>query len=188
MISFENVDFSYNDNQIIKNLSFKLNDGESLLITGRSGCGKTTVARLILGLLMPDSGKISAPEKISTVFQEDRLISKFNVRKNIYLPLSKHRYGFADKLISEFGFDDIANSSISRLSGGMKRRIAIIRAIAYGGNALILDEPFNGIDSRNVSLIKDIIMREYTEKSKSVIIISHNKSDVVATNSKILEL
>lgn len=188
MIEFENVSFSYNGEPVIENFSFKLESGSNLLITGHSGCGKTTLARLLLGLESPHSGKITAPENISAVFQEDRLIDKLNVYKNITLPLDKTREIFASSLISEFGLDDIRNKSISSLSGGMKRRVAIIRAVAYGGDAIVLDEPFNGIDKANITLISNIINREYTEKGKSVILISHNVSDASLFGAEILKI
>lgn len=188
MIKFDNVSFSYGEKQIIKNLSFTVNDGENLLITGPSGCGKTTVARLISGLIKPDSGSVLAPENISVVFQENRLIKKLNVYKNICLPLKKPQLALADRLIEDFGFDDLKHKSISELSGGMIRRVAILRAISFGGDALLLDEPFNGIDSENISLIAKIIKREYNENKKSVIIISHNKADAEIFKAKVLTL
>lgn len=188
MIKFNNVYFSYGNKAVIENLSFTLEDGNNLLITGPSGCGKTTIARLILGLNKPDSGTIVADGKLSAVFQEDRLIEKLNVYKNICLPLSKEKTAFASKLISEFGLEDIKYKAIESLSGGMKRRVAIIRALAFGGDALVLDEPFNGIDKENAMLISKIINREYTKKGKSVIIISHNASDAEVFEAKILKI
>ena len=188
MIKFNNVYFSYGNKAVIENLSFTLEDGNNLLITGPSGCGKTTIARLILGLNKPDSGTIVADGKLSAVFQEDRLIEKLNVYKNICLPLSKEKTAFAIELISEFGLEDIKYKAIESLSGGMKRRVAIIRALAFGGDALVLDEPFNGIDKENAMLISKIINREYTKKGKSVIIISHNASDAEVFEAKILKI
>lgn len=188
MIKFSNVYFSYGDKPVIENLSFTLENGKNLLITGPSGCGKTTIARLILGLDKPDSGTLTADKKISAVFQEDRLIEKLNVYKNICLPLNKEKTEFANKLISEFGLEDIRFEAIKSLSGGMKRRVSIIRALAFGGDALVLDEPFNGIDKENAMLISKIINREYTEKGKSVVIISHNISDAEVFRSEILKI
>ena len=188
MVSFENVTFSYGENKVINNLSFSVSDGKSLLITGASGCGKTTVARLITRLIAPDSGIVTAPDRISVVFQEDRLIEKLNVYRNICLPLEKSQIPYAESLISEFGFQEIKNTAIRTLSGGMKRRVAIIRALAFCGDCLILDEPFNGIDKENAGKISEIITREYTNKGKSVIIISHNVSDAAALNAEVLKL
>ena len=188
MIKFNNVYFSYTDNPVIENLSFTLESGKNLLITGPSGCGKTTIARLILGLNKPDRGTVTADGHLSAVFQEDRLIEKLNVYKNICLPLNKEKTEFAKELISEFGLKDIKYEAIKSLSGGMKRRVAIIRALAFGGDALVLDEPFNGIDKENAVLVSKIINREYTQKGKSVIIISHNAFDAEAFSAEILKI
>ena len=188
MIEFQNVVFSYNDFPVLNNFSFRLRDRQNLLITGPSGCGKTTVARLILGLETPKSGKIIAPQNISAVFQEDRLVSKLNVYRNITLPLDKTHSELTDRLINEFGLIDIKYKAINSLSGGMKRRVAIIRAIAYGGDAIVLDEPFNGIDRENILLISEILNREYTKKGKSVIIISHNETDASLFDAEVLKM
>ena len=188
MIEFQNIVFSYNDFPVLNNFSFRLRDRQNLLITGPSGCGKTTVARLILGLETPKSGKIIAPQNISAVFQEDRLVSKLNVYRNITLPLDKTHSELTDRLINEFGLIDIKYKAINSLSGGMKRRVAIIRAIAYGGDAIVLDEPFNGIDRENILLISEILNREYTKKGKSVVIISHNETDASLFDAEVLKM
>ena len=185
MIEFKNVCFSYGE-PLIENLSFKVNDGENLFIYGPSGCGKTTVARLILKLNTPQSGTVTAPPIISAVFQEDRLVDRISVFSNICLPLKKEQYEYAQKLIEEFGLKDVVKKPVWELSGGTKRRIAIIRAIAFGGDALLLDEPFNGIDRDNILLVSKIINREYTDNGKSVILISHNKDDAELFGAKTL--
>lgn len=188
MIEFKNVCFSYGEKIILNNLSFSLSDGKNLLISGVSGSGKTTVAKLILNLITADSGTVTSPSSIATVFQEDRLIEQINVFKNICLPLKKNNFNYAEKLLAEFRLSQIKNKPVYELSGGMKRRVSIIRAIAFGGDALLLDEPFNGIDNDNIKIIADIINREYTQKGKSVIIISHNTADAKLFNADILNL
>ena len=188
MVDFKNVDFSYGEKAVIKDLSFTVASGKNLLLFGPSGCGKTTVARLIIGLEKPDSGVISAPDNVSVVFQEDRLIDNISVLKNITLPLCKEKYAFAKQLLAEFGLCDIAGKYPPSLSGGMKRRVAIIRAAAYGGDVIILDEPFNGIDKENINTTVAILNREYTDKGKSIILISHNKKDAEYFGADILEL
>ena len=188
MIEFKNVSFSYEDTPVINNLSFTVESGKNLLITGTSGCGKTTVMRLMLGLIQSDSGTVSAPSNITAVFQEDRLIEKLSAYKNIILPLDKRQIKKADELITELNLDGIKSKHPADLSGGMKRRVAILRAVSYGGDAIILDEPFNGIDDENIRLIVKMINREFTEKGKSVILISHNVKDAAYFGADILKL
>ena len=148
-IELKNVAFSYGDNTILENFSLEIKEGQCVCLVGRSGCGKTTVSRIVLGLENPQSGTVTAPPKSSCVFQEDRLLPHLNLYKNIVLALNQDAIPLAETLISTFGLAEYKNSKISELSGGMKRRAAIIRAVAFSGDALVLDEPFNGLDQKN---------------------------------------
>ncbi|MBQ8740625.1 MAG: ABC transporter ATP-binding protein [Clostridia bacterium] len=188
MIELKNVSFSYGELQILKNFNLAVSGGECVQLYGVSGSGKTTVARIILGLENADSGQIVVPQKISAVFQEDRLLENIDVLKNIRLPLDKEKYNFADNLLKEFGLYDVRKKRVSALSGGMKRRVAIIRAIAYGGDALVLDEPFNGLDADNKHIAASIIKREFIEKGKPVLLITHVKEDADLLNAKTVNI
>ena len=145
MLKLENVSFSYQDKKVLDNFSLEIKDGECICLKGDSGCGKTTVARLLLGLEKAQEGIVTAPKKISCVFQEDRLLDHLTVLKNIFLVIPKKREKLVLELATELGLQDSLKLKISELSGGMKRRVAIIKAIAFSGDALILDEAFNGL-------------------------------------------
>lgn len=188
MIELKNITFSYDDLKVLNNFNLTVADGECVQLYGVSGSGKTTVARIILGLETVESGNIIVPQKISTVFQEDRLLENLDVIKNIRLVLTKEQYGFADKLLKEFGLYDVRKKRVSTLSGGMKRRVALVRAIAYGGDALILDEPFNGLDSENKKIASDIIKREFLNKNKPVLLITHVKEDAELLEAKMVNI
>ncbi len=188
MIELKNISFSYGEQQILKNFNLLVNGGECVQLYGISGSGKTTAARLILGLETADGGNIIVPQKISTVFQEDRLLENLDVQKNIRLVLSKEQYSFADNLLKEFGLHDVRKKRVSELSGGMKRRVALARAIAYGGDALILDEPFNGLDTENKIIAANIIKREFIDKNKPVLLITHIIEDAQLLNAKIISI
>lgn len=183
-IELKNINFAYNENKILENFSLAINEGECVCLVGRSGCGKTTVARLVLGLEDAFEGTVSAPEKISCVFQEDRLLPHLNLYKNVLLALPKDAAPSAEALIEELGLADYKKSKISELSGGMKRRVAIIRAIAFDGDALVLDEPFNGLDQKNKELAAEIIKREFSDKGKPILLISHIEEDAQLLNAK----
>ncbi len=188
MISLKNVNFSYDELPILNDFSLTVNNGECVQLSGASGCGKTTVARIILGLEKTNSGNVIAPQKISAVFQEDRLLVNLDVLKNIRLVLSKEQYSFADKLLKEFGLYDVRKKRVSALSGGMKRRVALVRAIAYGGDALILDEAFNGLDADNKKIAANIIKREFTDKNKPVLLITHVKEDAELLTARVVNI
>lgn len=183
-IELKNIVFSYGDNKVLDNFNLKIDEGQCVCLSGRSGCGKTTVSRIILGLEKPQSGTVTVPENISCVFQEDRLLHHLNLKKNVYFPISKVQYPKADALIAELGLSGFEKSRISELSGGMKRRSAIARAVAFGGDALLLDEPFNGIDDANKKIAANIIKREFLNVGKPVLLISHISEDAELLNAE----
>lgn len=186
MLKLENVSFSYQDKKVLDNFSLEIKDGECICLKGDSGCGKTTVARLLLGLEKAQEGIVTAPKKISCVFQEDRLLEHLTVLKNIFLVIPKKREKLVLELATELGLQDSLKLKISELSGGMKRRVAIIKAIAFSGDALILDEAFNGLDLENKIKIANIIKREFTAKSKPVLMITHVQEDAELLDAKII--
>ena len=184
MTELKNISFSYGEKQIINNFSLKVTANECVCLCGESGCGKTTVLKIIAGLLKPQSGSITNPKNVSYVFQEDRLIPHLSVLQNVTLFLPKDKKSFAKELISEAGLIEFINKKPDELSGGMKRRLSLVRAVAFGGNALLLDEPFNGLDTANKVLMANIINREFTEKGKPVIMVSHVDEDIEILNAK----
>ena len=186
MIKLNNISFSYGTHEVLKNFNLTVNRGECVQLRGASGSGKTTVARLVLGLENADKGQIVVPQKISTVFQENRLLENLDVQKNIRLVISKDKYKLADNLIKEFNLWDSRKKRVAELSGGMKRRVAIIRAIAYNGDALILDEPFNGLDISNKLIVAKAIKREFIDKNKPVLLITHVKEDAEILNARVI--
>lgn len=188
MLEIKNLRFSYGEKNIIDNFSLTVPDGKCVCLTGASGCGKTTVLRLVAGLETPESGTVSAPKKLSVVFQEDRLVPHMSIIKNIMLCLPKDRKTLAEALLKEAGLEEARNKKPDELSGGMKRRAAIMRAVAFGGDALLLDEPFNGLDSETKSVMSSMIKREFTEKNKPVLMVSHIAEDAELMNSEKIEM
>lgn len=189
MIKLENIYFSYGGKSVLKNFSLLVNDGEKVCISGESGCGKSTVIKLIAGLIAPDSGTVYADGIPSVVFQEDRLLPWYTARQNIEAVMLKsdgNNGETAEEVLSALGIAGVADEKLQDLSGGMKRRVAIARAICYGGNYLLLDEPFNGIDPDNRKKIADIILKRY--KDKPVIFVSHNSGDAELFGARTVEM
>lgn len=184
MTELRNVGFSYGGRPILTNFNLRVPDGSCVCLSGPSGCGKTTVLKLVLGLLTPEAGEIISPKRPSVVFQEDRLLNGFSLKKNILLPLSKEHHNYALELLQEAGLGDELSKKVGNLSGGMKRRAAIVRAVAFGGDMLILDEPFNGIDPDNKAKMADMIKREFLSKGKSVLMVSHIEADAELLNAE----
>lgn len=188
MIEMKNVCFSYGDREVLKDFSLTVRNGECVCLKGPSGCGKTTVLRLVLGLIKPDSGEISGAEKPSVVFQEDRLLNGFSLKTNVLLPpLTEEQQNNAVNLLREAGLGDVLGKKVRHLSGGMKRRAAIVRAVAFQGDLLILDEPFNGIDRENKQVMAEMIKREFLDQGKPVLMVSHVSEDAELLNATVFE-
>ena len=172
MIRIENVSFSFGDKKIIRDFDLDVTDRITVL-TGPSGCGKTTLLRLIAGLLEMQSGKITGvPEKISFLFQDDRLLPWLTVRENTAAVLLRGDSGAeADKWIERLELSDVSGKRPDEISGGQRRRAAMARALAYGGELLILDEPMKGLDE---ALIRKLIPM-IKDTGADVIVTSHSE-------------
>ena len=145
MIRFEQVTKAYGEKQVVKEVSLTFDKGFYLL-TGPSGIGKTTLLRLAAGLEQPDSGRIEteAGKRLRMVFQEDRLLPWKTVLGNVMLECGNKEK--ADVLLQTLGLSGEENAYPASLSGGMRRRTAIARALCAEPDILLLDEPFNGLD------------------------------------------
>ena len=190
MLELKNITFSYGDTAVLKNFSLCVNDGKCVCLSGPSGCGKTTVLRIILGLEKPQSGTVSGSNDPTVVFQEDRLLPTFSLKTNLILPLDSKDRELVLKLAEEAGLGGALTKKAAELSGGMKRRAAIVKALAFGKNSslLILDEPFNGIDSENKKIIANMIKREFLDKSKPVLMVTHVTEDAELLNAETIKM
>ena len=188
MLELKNICFSYGEQKLLEHFNLTIKNGQCICLKGRSGCGKSTVLRLILGLETLQSGEITGAENPTVVFQEDRLVPNLTLKKNVMLPLKKERYNYALSLIENANLGEAINKKASLLSGGMKRRAAIVRALSFGGELLILDEPFNGIDRENRLIIADMIKQEFLNKGKPVLMVSHIDEDADILNAETVEM
>lgn len=188
MIELKNVNFSYSGEPVLRNFSLSVGRGECVCLWGPSGCGKTTVFRIIAGLETAESGRVIAPSKLSVVFQEDRLLPFMSLKKNIMLPLEKSDSDRVSALLVEAGLGEFETMSARDLSGGMSRRAAIVRAVAFCGDALILDEPFNGIDGDNKQKIVAMLHREVLDRGIPIIMATHVAEDAELLGAKIIKM
>ena len=150
MLSIDNISFSYGENPVLENFSLSVGDGERICLFGKSGCGKTTLLRIILGLEKAQKGSVTAGRdiKYSAVFQEDRLLPFKTVLQNITLIGADEQTALSH--LAAMGIRDCADKYPSELSGGMRRRAAIARALSAEYDCLVLDEPFSGLDIENI--------------------------------------
>lgn len=169
MIMLKNISVSFDERLVLDKFSFTFPKKGVVLITGTSGSGKTTLTRVILGLTTPNSGEVdTGGAEISVVFQEDRLVPSLTALKNVELVSNR---ASAQERLSQMGLTDTDNLYPSELSGGMKRRVSIARALAFGGDVLLLDEAFAGVDDTLAKRIIAEICKEY--KDKLIIAVTH---------------
>ena len=171
----KDVSFAYPAHPILKNVSFSLPTRGAVSLSGASGCGKTTVLHLLAGLLTPQSGTVTAPQELSMVFQEDRLLPWLTVRQNVEAVLFDDAAAKAAACLDAVGLTDAADALPHTLSGGMKRRAAIARALAKGGKLLLLDEPFTGLDAAARAQCADAVRQRVSDAV--ILLVTHQADD-----------
>lgn len=175
-IEIKNISKSFNDKEVFKNLSLSINSGERIALVGKSGIGKTTLLRLLMKELVPDSGEIIFSEDVrySVVFQDNLLFENKTVYENIIFvkDISKED---VKKYLKTLYLEDVIDKKVCELSGGMKRRVAILRAIIYSGNLFIFDEALREVDLKTRDEIVNIIN---TMVKETLIITTHNLNDI----------
>lgn len=179
MIEIAHLTKGFGAKLVIHDLNLSLEDGRFTTLMGASGCGKTTFAHLLLGLIHPDSGTIQGLEgkHLAAVFQEDRLCEQLSSLQNIKLT-QKHRMEDSELLLELklVGLDaESAKKPVGQLSGGQKRRVAILRAVLADSDFLCFDEPFKGLD-RNTKHRTMTYVKNKTE-GKTVLLITHESSE-----------
>lgn len=174
MIELKNVSKSFDDKKVLDSFSAVFGDG-GYLLKGPSGIGKTTCIMLILGLLKPDDGEVVLPEgtRFAVCFQENRLFEKETVLTNVLAVNEGLTVTDASSAILELLPSDSLNKKASELSGGMKRRLAVIRAMLHDSDCVILDEPFTGLDDESRS--KTIAFIRKHLNGRLLIVTSHDE-------------
>lgn len=187
ILRIEKITKSYGKQKVLENISFNINESERICIYGKSGIGKTTLLRIIAGLEKADSGEITFAGKVSMVFQEDRLLENTDVYTNLYCVLgSRFDKAEADMHLKEVGLEGAGNKLVSELSGGMKRRVAIVRCMMKSSEIILLDEPFKGLDT----ILKDNIIRYVVKylNGRAVIMVTHDISEAEKIQAEIIEI
>lgn len=174
------ITFRYGEKVIFENFSFHTDDSV-ICIMSPSGIGKTTLLHMLANLKAPQKGEVKNPFKRPAIlFQEDRLLPWFNVRRNLEI-VSKDRKRI-EELLEEIGID--GNQNIEELSGGMKRRVALARALLIDSDALLLDEPFNGMDEELMRKMAKLILAQ----KKPTVVSTHSEKEAEALGAKIIRL
>jgi phospholipid/cholesterol/gamma-HCH transport system ATP-binding protein len=211
MIVFDQVSFSYGTQPVLKNLSFSVQLDERVAILGGSGEGKTTILRLILGLLKPDAGKIlidgmditDKPEedlteirkKFSIVFQEGALFDSLNVKENVAFGLREYTKMTEEQLdqkvrelLRRVGLEQALELMPEELSGGMHRRVAMVRSLAaFEPKMFLYDEPTTGLDPVNADIICKLIL-DLSERGMGFVVVTHKIYDAIRLANRFMFL
>ncbi|NLP16178.1 MAG: ABC transporter ATP-binding protein [Clostridiales bacterium] len=188
-IKMKNICKSFNGQQVLSDVSMSFSEGKITCIMGASGVGKTTLINILMGLWEADSGEITGinNKKISAVFQEDRLIEHWDAIKNILLVCSGNVTDeIVKKHLEDIGLVDYEGKPVRALSGGMRRRVAIVRAILSEYDILFMDEPFKGLDEKLKNQVVNYV-RENT-KGKTLIVITHDRDEVAMLGGELVYL
>ena len=208
MITVENINKHFAENQVLTDISFVFESGKTNLIIGESGSGKTTLLKIMIGLLESDSGvvnynvrnftemnfkqKKNLRKEIGMLFQGGALFDYMSVEENIIFPLNM----FAEKseeenlervnfCLNRVNLENTNHLLPSELSGGMKKRVAIARAIALNPKYLLCDEPNSGLDPKTAILIDNLIQEITQEYNITTIVNSHDMNSVMEIGDKI---
>jgi len=173
MIKFDDVSLRFGKNTVIDRLSYEFEDGKVTAILGESGIGKTTLLNLIAGLNKPSEGElIREYGRLSYIFQEPRLFPWLNALENVATVSDEKT---AKEMLSLMGLSDALGKYPAELSGGMKQRVSIARALAYDPDVILMDEPFASLDKERRGTVSDALFEMI--RGRTAIIVTHDMSD-----------
>lgn len=211
MIELKQVDKSFGDKQVLKNISFRVENGETLALIGGSGSGKSTLLRLMIGLDRPTAGEIwidgteitqlSEDElddvrlSMGMVFQYSALFDSMTVRDNVAFGLREHT-DYDEEKIREIvreklllvGLPDSEDMMPGELSGGMKKRVSLARALAFGPSIIFYDEPDSGLDPVMTRKIDDLIVETQKKLGVTSIVVTHDMESACLVANRIAML
>ena len=197
MIRLVNVEKSFGEQKVLDKLNLTIDEGKTTVIIGRSGEGKSVLLKHIIGLLRPDEGEIWVNNKEIThlnvrelnevrkqfgmLFQEAALFDSMNVRDNVSFPLREHTRkndkeiaSLVLNLLKEVGLEGVEEKMPSQLSGGMKKRVGLARALALNPQIVLFDEPTTGLDPIMTEAIADLILETQKNFGITAVVISHD--------------
>jgi phospholipid/cholesterol/gamma-HCH transport system ATP-binding protein len=196
-IRFENVSKAFGTKPVLQDVSFEIRKGQALCILGRSGTGKSVTLKIAIGLLKPEHGKVyvegadiaqldrpelsEARKKMGFLFQNAALFDSISVAENLAFPLRRHIKQPEDKIqetvrqkLAQVGLEKDAGKMPSDLSGGMRKRVGLARALVLDPEILLIDEPSSGLDSITAGEIDHLLQDLKTSAHKTMVIVTHD--------------
>lgn len=190
-IKLDKISKIYGDRVILQNLDLTLDTGECTVILGKSGCGKTTLLRLVAGLEKPTSGTLERPKdlKLGMMFQEARLFPWLTCRQNIALGLPKGADpGEIDHWLQLVQLTEAADQYPHQLSGGMQQRASLARTLAMHSQLILMDEPFAALDYFTRAQLQQELRRMQQQLQRGIVLVTHNVDEALILGDRLLIL
>ena len=198
-VSVKGIYKNYGDVEALRDMSLDFPKGQLTSLLGPSGCGKTTLLKIIAGLLVPNQGEVRVNGQIVTepgpdrafVFQDFALMPWASVLRNVAFGLElrkvakSEREDIARKYIKEVGLDGFENSYPHELSGGMRQRVGLARALSVDAPVLLMDEPFSAVDEQTRRKFQEDLLQLVKEESKTFIFVTHSIEEAVYVSDQV---
>ena len=205
MLEVRDVSLRFGTRSVLDHVSLSVGDGETVGLLGPSGIGKSSLLRIIAGLVRPDSGAVfvdgtdvtaSAPHKrhIGIVFQNNALFPHLSVRENIEYGLRRQKMKRAtrdirvDELLAKMKIESIVNRSVDTLSGGEAKRVAVARTLAPRPTIVLLDEPLTGLDLDTYLAVRADLIDEVRSGGSSALWVTHDENEATAIATRVVRL
>ncbi|WP_113922252.1 ABC transporter ATP-binding protein [Cognataquiflexum aquatile] len=213
VIQVKNVNKSFGENHVLRDFSMEVLPGENLVILGKSGSGKSVLIKCIINLIQPDSGQIIVLDhdineldqdeldrlraKVGFLFQSNALYDSMTVRENLEFPLrihwtkeerAKNAENAVKEALEDVGLAHTVNMMPSELSGGMRKRIALARALILNPSVILYDEPTTGLDPITAREISELMMEVQKKYNATSVIISHDLNCIRITSNRVIML
>lgn len=202
ILKAENISLSYPDQDVsvLKNVNLEIEESSLTVILGESGCGKTTLLNILAGFQQPNSGAIKIDNEVLTqpdarravVFQEHALLPWLNVAENVGFSLklkglkAKQIEAEVDKILATVGLSHVAQSNIWELSGGMKQRVGIARALISHAPFILLDEPFAALDAFTRENMQAFVLNLWIKENKGFFLITHDIEEALLLSNQLV--
>ncbi len=181
---------------VLNDVNLRIGQGEFVTIVGPSGCGKTTLLKILCGLLKPDSGRISINDgvncRVGYLSQADSLLPWRSVIRNVELGLEiqgkrrRDRNTIVRGSISRMGLNGFERCYPHELSGGMKKRVTIMRTLAYDPDIIYMDEPFSALDVHTRNMIEDDLLSLWQESKKTIVFITNDLTEAISLADRVI--
>ncbi len=206
LLEIENLKLIYHskqgENEALKDISFKVNEGELVSIVGPSGCGKTTILSLIAGLMKASDGKIlidgnefsGVNKQVGYMFQKDNLFDWRTIWQNVCIGLEINKTNTQENqekvksLLEKYGLSDFKDNRPRQLSGGMRQRVALIRTLAMNPKLLLLDEPFSALDYQTRLLVGEDVWNIIKQEKQTAVLVTHDISEAISLSDRVIIL